>query len=101
MDDDVVSRHEYEEYKQRVQDEEVRQNHRLEELEEQTKQINALTISVEKLAQSVKVMAETQESLGNKLEVIDGRDGEKWRKVVMYIVTTVIGIVLGIVFGKI
>ena len=46
--DENVTRPEYEEYQKRIDDEENRQNHRLDILEEQTKQINALTVSIEK-----------------------------------------------------
>lgn len=96
--DENVTRREYEEYQKRIDDEENRQNHRLDIVEEQTKQINALTVSIEKLTQSIKVMAETQEAQGKKLEVLDGRDGEKWRSVVMCVITTAIGIAVGYLF---
>ena len=36
-----------------------------------------------------------------KLEKLEGRDGELWRKVTGYVITAVIGIVLGFVFRHI
>ena len=93
--EEPVTRPEYEEYKQRVEEEDVRQNRRIELLEEQTKQINNLTISVEKLAQSVKTIAESLEAYGKRLETLEGRDGEKWRKVVGIVLTAVISGVIG------
>lgn len=93
--EEPVTRPEYEEYKQRIEEEDVRQNRRIELLEEQTKQINNLTISVEKLAQSIKTMAESQEAYGKRLETLEGRDGEKWRKVVTIIATAVISAFVG------
>jgi uncharacterized protein YoxC len=89
--EDAVTRPEYEEYKQRIEEEDVRQNRRIELLEEQTKQINNLTISVEKLAQSVKAMAESQEAYSKRLETLEGRDGEKWRTVVTHVITLLVG----------
>ena len=65
------------------------------------RQIGALTTSVEKLALSMESMAKEQERQGERMEVLEGRDGEMWRKVVGYIVTAVIGIVLGFVFTQI
>lgn len=93
--EEPVTRPEYEEYKQRIEEEDIRQNRRIELLEEQTKQINNLTISVEKLAQSVKAMAESQEAYSKRLETLEGRDGEKWRKVVGIVLTAVISGVIG------
>lgn len=65
------------------------------------RQIGALTTSVEKLALSMESMAKEQERQGERMEVLEGRDGEMWRKVVGYIATAVIGIVLGFVFTQI
>ena len=93
--EEPVTRPEYEEYKQRVEEEDIRQNRRIELLEEQTKQINNLTVSVEKLAQSVKTMAESQEAYGKRLETLEGRDGEKWRMVVEIVLTAVISGIIG------
>lgn len=93
--EEPVTRPEYEEYKQRIEEEDARQNRRIELLEEQTKQINNLTISVEKLAQSVKTIAESLEAYGKRLETLEGRDGEKWRKVVGIVLTAVISGIIG------
>ena len=46
-------------------------------------------------------MVKEQEKEGKRLEVLEGRDGEMWRKVVGYIITAVIGIVIGFVFHQI
>ena len=56
-----------------------------------------LTNLVEHLRQEVK----EQEKQGKRLEVLEGRDGEMWRKVVGYIITAVIGIVIGFVFHQV
>ena len=48
--EEPITRAEYEEYQKRIEDEDHRQNKRIEQLEENTKQINALTVSIEKLA---------------------------------------------------
>ena len=61
----------------------------------------ALTNSVERLATSVEDMVKEQEKQGKRLEVLEGRDGEMWRKVVGYIITAVIGIVIGFVFHQV
>ena len=50
MDAEYISRSEHAEFCKRVDAEDERRNKRLELLEENTKQINSLTTSVEKLA---------------------------------------------------
>ena len=45
-------------------------------------------------------MAETQKEQGEKLEKLESMDGEKWRTVVGYVVTAVIGIMIGFVFKQ-
>lgn len=99
--EEPITRAEYEEYQRRMDDEDHRQNRRIEQLEENTKQINALTVSIEKLAQSVESMVKEQEAQGKRLVSLESRDGAMWRKVVGYVVTAVIGIVLGFVFTQI
>ena len=63
--------------------------------------MGALTTSVERLATSVESMVKEQEKQGNRLEVLEGRDGEMWRKIVGYVITAVIGIVIGFAFTQI
>ncbi len=99
--EDAVGRAEFEEYKNRIEQEDHRQNGRIKELEESTKQINALTVSIEKLAQSVESMVKEQEAQGKRLVSLENRDGEMWRKVVGYVVTAIIGIVVGFIFTQV
>ena len=95
--EEPITRAEYEEYQKRIEDEDHRQNKRIEQLEENTKQINALTVSIEKLAQSVESMVKEQEKQGKRLETLEDRDGAMWRKVVAYGATALVGIFVGYV----
>lgn len=99
--DDTISRSEHEEFAKRIEERDKRQDRRIEILEENTRQIGALTVSVEKLAQSVEAMCKEQEQQGKRLQTLEGRDGEMWRKVVGYVITAIIGIVVGFVFTQI
>ena len=101
MDTSPITRVEHEEFAKRIDAENERQNQRLKLLEEQTKQVTDIAISVRELAQSVKQMAVTQKEQGEKLEQLESRDGEMWRKVTGYIITAIIGIVIGFVFQQI
>lgn len=99
--DDVISREEHNEFVRRIEAEDKRQNERIRLLEENTRQIGELTTSVGKLAQSIESMVKEQENQGKRLEVLEGRDGEMWRKVSGYIITAVISIIIGFVFAQI
>lgn len=99
--DTPITRAEHEEFRRRIEEENKRQDKRLELLEGNTKQISALTTSVEKLALSIESMVKEQEEQGKRLVALESRDGEMWRKVAGYIVTTIAGIVVGFVFNQI
>ena len=85
--DSPISRAEHEEFARRIADQERRQDKRLELLEETVREIGALTVSVQKLAQSLELMVKEQEQQGKRLQALESRDGEKWRKLMGYIAT--------------
>lgn len=107
MDGDYISRQEHEEFRrsmdsenQRLREENDRQNHRLNALEETVKQVAAISTSVEKLALNMQNMLEELKAQGKRLTTLENRDGEMWRKAVGYVVTTIIGIVVGYIFTQ-
>lgn len=85
--DEPISRGEHEEFAKRVDAQEKRQDKRLEMLENTVREIGALTLSVQRLAQSLESMVEEQERQGRRLQALEDRDGEKWRKLMGYIAT--------------
>ena len=98
--DTAISRAEHEEFAKRIEEENHRQNRRIEILEKNMQQLAALTSSVEKLAYSIEGMVKEQESQGNRLEKLESKDGEKWRSVSSYVITVIIGLVLGYIFQQ-
>ncbi len=86
---------------ERLRDENNRQNHRLDLAEKSIQQVAALAASTEKLAVNMENMLKEQEQQGERLEMLESRDGEMWRKAAGYVVTAVIGIVIGFVFKQI
>ncbi len=78
--------------------EDRRQNERINVLEKDVRQISSLTTSVEKLAINMECMLKEQTAQGKRLKTLEDRDGEKWRQVIGYIATAIIGIVLGFIF---
>ena len=86
--DEYITRAEHAEFCARLDAENNRQNRRIEILEGTTKQISELTTSVEN-------MVKEQGRQGDRLEALENRDGEMWRKVTGYVLTTIIGIAIG------
>ena len=87
--DEPISRAEHEEFAKRIDAQEKRQDKRLEMLENTVREIGTLTLSVQRLAQSLESMVEEQERQGRRLQALEDRDGEKWRKLMGYIATAV------------
>ena len=98
--DEYISRKEHEEFCRRIDDENSRQNRRIELLEESTREMRSLATSVEKLATNMEGLIKEQEKQGARLEALEGRDGEKWRKVAGYVGTTILGIILAFIAAK-
>lgn len=99
--DTPITRAEHEEFRKRIEEENKRQNCRINKLEDTFEKINSLATSTEKLATSMEAMLKEQEEQGGRLKILEERDGEKWRKVVGYIVTAVVGIMVGFIFTQI
>ncbi len=94
---EYVGREEHAEFAKRIDDEQHRQNKRIDSLEQTVKEISSLAASVEKLANNMANMVKEQEKQGERLEALEGKDGEMWRTVVKYVLTTALGLVIGIV----
>lgn len=99
--DTPITRAEHEEFKLRLEEENRRQDKRIELLEQNVEKMGSLTTSVEKLATNMESMLREQEKQGKRLETLEGRDGEMWRKIVGHMVTVIVGIVLGYLFTQI
>ena len=78
--DQPITRAEHEEFRRRLEEENSRQDRRIALLEESVSKMGALSTSVEKLALSMESMVKEQEKQGKRLETLESRDGEMWRK---------------------
>lgn len=84
----------------------MRLNKRVGVLEETIQQLNALTLSVQKLAYNIEEMCkeqtsmrEAQEKESARLKQLEDKDGEKWRKMWAYILPPVATLLVGILAG--
>lgn len=99
--ENFIPREEHNEFCKRMEEEHKRINRRLSSLEETTRQINDLTISVKEMAITMKSMLEEQKDQGNRLETLESRDGENWRNTIKYIATAIVSAVIGYMFKQI
>ena len=84
-----------------MEEEHKRQDRRIELLEENMQRLEGLSTSIEKLALNMENMLKEQMKQGERLEVLENRDGEMWRKIVGYAITAAIGILIGFLFKQI
>ncbi len=99
--DTPITRAEHEEFRRRMEEEHRRQDKRIGLLEEGMDKLNMLNTSIEKLAVNMESMLKEQLQQGKRLETLENRDGEMWRKVVAYIATLVAGAVGGYILRQI
>lgn len=98
--DGMITRAEHEEFCRRLDAENARQNERIEELEETVHQINALTISVEKMAINMDGMLRELTEQSERMKKLEGRDGENWKKVISGLITGIVGGLVVFAMGK-
>lgn len=90
----------HDEFVKRIEAETHRQNKRIEVIEDHVAEITKLATSVEKLAISMDHMVQEQKEQGERLKVLENRDGDKWRTIGMYIGTSIIGLIIGYLASK-
>ena len=78
MDGNFLTLAVHNEYARRMEDEHKRQNKRITDLEEKVEDIGDLTASVSRLAQSIELMAKTQEKQGKRLEALEQKPAKRW-----------------------
>lgn len=101
MDNAYITREEHAEFVKRMDEANHRQSRRIEILEDDVRQIAELTAAVKELAVNMSNMANEQEEQGERMKVLEDRDGEKWRQAAGYAMTAIIGVVLGFIFTQI
>lgn len=94
MDGNYLPMAVHDEYARRMDDEHKRQNKRISDLEEKVEDIGDLTASVSRLAQSIELMAKTQEKQGKRLEALEQKPAKRWdsivEKAILVIVTALV-----------
>lgn len=90
MPEEYITKAQHEEFKERLDAENERQNHRINKLENTIEKINDLAISTNELATTMKSMLEEQKDQGKRLSELESRDGKKWRDVVKTVIAVAV-----------
>lgn len=85
----------HDEFAKRIEEENRRQNKRIEVIEDHVCEITRIASNVEKLAINMEHMVGELKDQGIRIKTLEDRDGEMWRKVVSHIFTAIISIVIG------
>ncbi len=113
--DTPLSRGEHQEYKKaidaeikRLDSEDKRLSERLKAVEgfnvqltEITKTLQMQSDNIGEMNRNLMSLSEARKEDSERLEKLEGKDGEMWRKVVGYVVTAIVGIVVGFLFKQI
>lgn len=85
-----LTRNEYETMVKRMEDEDHRQNKRLDMLEESLKKLNDLTVTVGKMAVSLETMTKQLERQATQLADIEKAPARRWNQVVSALIGAVV-----------
>lgn len=85
----------HKEFATRVDAENEMQNKRIDKLEETVKEIQRLTIAVERMAVSMEAMTKEIASQGQRLDAIEKEPADKWKNAVWIVVSALIAAAVG------
>ena len=90
MDDkDYITRYEYDERQKRIDDENNRQNHRLDKLETITDQIADMAASIKAMVVTMQAMQKEQEEQGKRLTDIEKKPADNWNQLVYSLIAMI------------
>ena len=91
MDEQYLTTAVHNEFARRVEEENDRQNHRISALETAMKDLNRITVSVEKLAVSMDAMANELKKQGSRLDEIEKKPAKRWDVVITGALSAIVG----------
>lgn len=89
--DEYVTKAVHDEFSKRIEEENIRQNHRITNLETAINQLSELVASVKVLAVNVENIAEQIKSQGERLKEIENIPKKRYESVIACIITGLVG----------
>lgn len=97
--DDMISRAEHSEFVKRMEEEDNRQNHRLDTIEKSIETFSRIAGSVERLAENMKTMATEQARLSERIGVIEKKPADNWNTIIKSILTNFGATIAALIVG--
>ena len=97
--DEFVTKAVHDEFAKRIDEENDRQNHRIQILETGQAQISELVSSVKVLAVNMESMSKELSKQGERLSEIEGQPAQKWNTAVACVITGILGFVLNMLLS--
>lgn len=88
--EDFVTKAVHEEFVKRMEEEDRRQNKRIEIIEEKQSQISDLVASVKVLAANVENIAKEINEQGIRLKEIEGKPAKRWEQLIGYVISALV-----------
>lgn len=98
--EDYVSKAVHDEFAKRIEEENTRQNHRINNLESAINQLSELITSVKILAVNVENIANEINEQGKRLKEIEGKPAKRWETVIGCIITAIITAAISFLINK-
>lgn len=89
MNDEYITRFEFDERQKRIDDENNRQNHRIDKLETITDQIADMAASIKAMVATMQSMQKEQEEQGKRLSDIEKKPADNWNNLVYSLIAMV------------
>lgn len=90
MDDkDYITRYEYDERQKRIDDENNRQNHRIDKLEKIADQLTDMAASIKAMVVTMQSMQKEQERQGERLDDIERKPADNWNQLIYTIIAMI------------
>lgn len=89
MNDEYITRFEFDERQKRIDDENNRQNHRIDKLEAITDQIADMAASIKAMVVTMQAMQKEQEEQGKRLTDIEKKPADNWNNLVYSLIAMV------------
>lgn len=97
--DDMISRAEHTEFVKRMEEENKRQNNRLDTMEKSIETFREIVSSVNRLADNMKDMADELANQGKRIEVIERKPADNWNTIVKSILTNFGATIAALIVG--
>lgn len=98
--DEFIPRSEFDVQVQRITDEEKRQNHRIDKLEESYEVVNRLATNIERLAIQIENMQTEIKKQGARLEKIEDEPADNWKALIKTAITGIVSALVAYFLAK-